>query len=149
MRQVAEARDVIGLLEVLGETVWQRDLVSDEISITPGIWTWLGYPRSTVPATLADAMAIFHRDDATRVLDELDRHLAGESFVYRTLARVKSAGGEWQCLRLTGAVLARDDRGNPERVGGLVSDVTRDIERERAALVPRRNCKRYLHVSAT
>lgn len=120
--------DVLQLLEALGESVWQRDLATESVVFTEGLWTRLGYGESEMPRTLPEALAYFDPDDADRVLREMADYLSDEkSYPYRSAAKVRAASGNWRCLRFTGVVMDRDDANNPRVVGGLVSDITEDI----------------------
>lgn len=118
------------MLEAAGESVWLRDLATNEISVTPGLWSALGYPEHTIPETLEDALQYFHPEDAGPLLDGLDVYLAGEVDAYRSQARIRSTDGEWRWLRLSGGTILADEAGKPLIVGGLISDITDCLKRE-------------------
>jgi DNA-binding CsgD family transcriptional regulator len=126
MERVVPA-DVLRLLETVGESVWQRNLVTNEIAITIGVWTALGYEPADVPTTLDQAIAMFHPDDGQRILVELETYLSGSGKGYRTQGRVRAANGEWRWLRITGGVITRDPSGKAVLLGGLLSDISQEI----------------------
>lgn len=126
MERVVPA-DILRLLETVGESVWQRNLVTNEITVTVGIWTALGYPAADVPKTLDQAIAMFHPDDRQRILTEVESYLSGTTDGYRAQARVRAANGEWRWLRITGGVITRDASGNAVLLGGLLSDISEEI----------------------
>lgn len=128
---LSELPDVFQVLELLGESIWRRDLRSEAVDVTPGLWASLGYPVSELPRHLEDAMTHFDPADAIRVLAELDAYLADELGAYRTTARVQSATGEWRWLSFSGVVVDRDDNGVATIVGGLIRDITREVMEKR------------------
>lgn len=130
-----ESADVLSLLETVGESFWQRSLVTDEITITIGVWTALGYPAGQVPKTLAEALPLFHPEDATLILGELDRYLAGDVPDYRSQARVRAADGEWRWLRIIGGTISRGETGEPTILGGTLSDITQELREESARAI--------------
>lgn len=127
---LASSASIFRLLKLIGESVWQRNLVTDDVSVTAGLWTGLGYPEDRLPRTLGEAMATFHPDDAVRVLAEMEEYLAHGAGAYLTTARVRSADGAWRWLRFSGAVLTHDTKGQPLVVGGLMSDISQELQRE-------------------
>jgi len=126
MERVVPA-DVLRLLETVGESVWQRSLVTNEITVTIGVWTALGYAAADVPKTLNEALAMFHPDDGQRIMAELEGYLSGKTEGYRAQGRVRAADGEWRWLRITGGVITRDASSNAVLIGGLLSDISEEI----------------------
>jgi diguanylate cyclase (GGDEF)-like protein/PAS domain S-box-containing protein len=74
-----------------------------------------------------------HPDDLPRVQRLLQEHIVGESELYDSEHRIRSAGGEWVWVRSRGKVVERDSNGSPLRMAGTARDVTaiRRAERER------------------
>lgn len=136
MEHIAPA-DVLRLLETVGESIWQRSLVTDEITVTEGIWTALGYPAAEIPRTLDEALPLFHLDDVGRILAELDKYLAGKVADYRSQARVRAANGDWRWLRIVGGTISRGESGEPVTLGGVLTDITQEIHAQNARALAR------------
>lgn len=131
------ASDVLRLLETVGESIWQRSLVTDEIIVTEGIWTALGYPAADIPRTLDEALPLFHPEDVNRILAELDSYLAGTVGDYRSQARVRAADGEWRWLRIVGGTISRGEAGEPVTLGGVLTDITQEVQTQNARAIAR------------
>lgn len=136
MEHIAPA-DVLRLLETVGESIWQRSLITDEITVTEGIWTALGYPAAEIPRTLDEALPLFHPEDVGRILAELDRYLAGKVGDYRSQARVRAADGSWRWLRIIGGTISRGKSGEPVTLGGVLTDITQEVCAQNARALAR------------
>ena len=136
MERIAPA-DVLKLLETVGESIWQRSLVTDEITVTEGIWTALGYPAAEIPRTLQEALPLFHSDDVGRILAELDSYLAGNVDDDRSQARVRAADGEWRWLRIVGGTISRGESGEPITLGGVLTDITHEVRVQKSRALAR------------
>lgn len=132
-----EPADVLRLLETVGESVWRRSLVTDEITFTMGVWTSLGYTEAEAPKTLDEALVLFHPEDVTRILAELDKYLAGQVDDYRSQTRVRACNGDWRWLRIVGGVISRGSEGEPASLGGVISDITEDVCQQREQAMAR------------
>jgi len=136
MEHIAPA-DVLRLLETVGESIWQRSLVTDEITVTEGIWTALGYPAAEVPPTLQAALPLFHPEDVPVILARLEDYLAGRRSEYRSQARVRAANGDWRWLRIVGGTISRTRRGDPVSLGGVLTDITEEVQAQNARALAR------------
>ena len=74
-----------------------------------------------------------HPDDLPRVQKLLQEHIVGDSDLYDSEHRIRSASGDWVWVRSRGKVVERDSAGSPLRMAGTARDVTaiRRAERER------------------
>jgi DNA-binding CsgD family transcriptional regulator len=124
------ADQIYHVLEALGESVWQRNIETNEVTFTLGVWKALGFPEDCVPTSLEEVLEYFAPDDARRVMEEVEIFLRGDATKYDTRARLRSATGEWRWLRFRGAVLERTATGEPLVVGGLMSDVSDEVAKE-------------------
>jgi PAS domain S-box-containing protein len=129
--------DVLKLLETVGESIWKRSLVTDEITVTEGIWTALGYPAAEIPRTLQEALPLFHPDDVDRILAELDKYLSGKVDDYRSQARVRASDGQWRWLRIVGGTISRGESGEPVSLGGVLTDITQEVRVQKSRALAR------------
>jgi diguanylate cyclase (GGDEF)-like protein/PAS domain S-box-containing protein len=70
-----------------------------------------------------------HRADHARVQEALDRHLANPREPYRAEYRLRDHEGAWLWVLSCGAITERDREGLPQRMAGMLIDIT---ERKRA-----------------
>ncbi|MCC6989790.1 MAG: PAS domain S-box protein, partial [Acidobacteria bacterium] len=74
-----------------------------------------------------------HPDDLPAVVERLEAHLDGRTPTYQSEHRLRTKSGAWKWVLDRGSVVARD-AGGPQRVTGIIADITARKEAE-AALV--------------
>ena len=115
--------------ESVGLVLWEWDLASDTMEVTPTYYTTLGLPPQGGPVTRAQWQTLVHPDDQT-----VARHAAyvqshgNEKFDH--LFRVMHADGNYRWMRSTAQVYMRDAQGRPTRLIGVRMDVTDRIHAE-------------------
>ena len=72
-----------------------------------------------------------HPDDLPAVLEQLGAHLDGRTPTYQSEHRLRTKSGAWKWVLDRGSVVARD-AGGPQRVTGIVADITARKEAEAA-----------------
>lgn len=111
-------------LEGAGHGVWDIDLVSDEVTLSPRMAELLGVGPSGGDWTGAALRALLHPDDAAGAIRALQRHLNRTSAQFTAEFRVRGADGQWHWLLASGT---RVDTGEGaqrrKRVIGTVTDI--------------------------
>jgi diguanylate cyclase (GGDEF)-like protein/PAS domain S-box-containing protein len=138
--------DKVNELEVLLETI-KKEKEKHELLQFPwvgnlGNWHWyvksnrvvfnnakvlaLGYSKDEIPSEVGFEFFTekIHRDDYERVMDNMRRHLYGETPAYETTYRIKTRNAHWLWFYDRGKVTKRDKNGKPELVSGIVFDVS-------------------------
>jgi diguanylate cyclase (GGDEF)-like protein/PAS domain S-box-containing protein len=138
--------DKVNELEVLLETI-KKEKENHELLQFPwvgnlGNWHWyvksnrvvfndakvlaLGYSKEEIPSEVGFEFFTdkIHRDDYERVMDNMRRHLYGETPAYETTYRIKTRNAHWLWFYDRGKVTRRDKNGKPELVSGIVFDVS-------------------------
>lgn len=141
-----ELIDKLNELEVLLETI-KKEKENNELLQFPwvgnlGNWHWyvksnrvvfndakvlaLGYSKDEIPSEVGFEFFTekIHRDDYERVMDNMRRHLYGETPAYETTYRIKSRNAHWLWFYDRGKVTKRDKNGKPVLVSGIVFDVS-------------------------
>jgi len=141
-----ELIDKLNELEVLLETI-KKEKENHELLQFPwvgnlGNWHWyvksnrvvfndakvlaLGYSKDEIPSEVGFEFFTekIHRDDYERVMDNMRRHLYGETPAYETTYRIKTRNAHWLWFYDRGKVTKRDKNGKPELVSGIVFDVS-------------------------
>jgi PAS domain S-box-containing protein len=118
-------------LETATDGVWEWDVRGNTGTISDALWRRLGYASAELALvnSLRQWRALIHPDDARRVQQALERHVAGESASFEVEYRIKAQDGDWHSIVERGRVAERDIRGRPLIVLGIAADVT---ERKRA-----------------
>ncbi|MCU0302740.1 MAG: PAS domain-containing protein [Thermoanaerobaculales bacterium] len=141
--EIAAARDAVKASEErlrlaqdgVSDGIWDWDLRSDELYLSPVWYRMLGYDAGVLPPTWETWFSLLHPDDHENAANELlaattsDRAFGVE---YRMLAD----DGSWRWILCRGRAVTRDREGNPLRLAGSHSDVTerRKAEAQRAEL---------------
>ena len=115
-------------LDGSGIGVWDVDLATNQVFTSLRSKELLGV--SDVEAQSSrDAWAQYiHPEDKTRVLNQLQAYIEGQTAVYDTVYRVQTRDGTLNWLHDSGAVVARNDAGHPQRIIGTLSDVTEQMQ---------------------
>ncbi|MEB3884866.1 MHYT domain-containing protein [Lyngbya sp. CCY1209] len=120
-------------LAVLGanDGIWDWDIASGEIYLSPRWKTMLGYDPDTDFPNIEAAKAVIYPEDRDRVLKTLERYLNLEIPTYDVefCARSRDGGDRW--IRSRGVALW-DKRGRPYRMVGFHTDITAAKVTERA-----------------
>lgn len=115
-----------------GDELWDWDVRASTLSQTRGDALNDDTPPQVISA-IALRTEVLHPDDAPRVIDALERHIAGETESYETEHRVRTRDGAYIWVRARGRVVERDEAGRALRVAGTWRDIThaKSAERER------------------
>lgn len=116
-------------IEGATDGVWELDVATGLASRSAGLLRHLGLDAAEAPDGLVPWRARVHPEDAARLQQALDQHLAGRTEVFECAYRVQAVDGSWHTLVDRGRVVERDARGAARRLLGVSADVT---ERERA-----------------
>jgi len=112
--------------ESVSDMIYEWDL-KDKVDWHGDVDRLVGYPAGGFPRTMSGWTATFHPEDKDRVLAAVDGQLKGTA-PYNVEFRVAGKDGGWRWWSSRGTVL-RDERGEPRRWLGAVTDIT---ERKRA-----------------
>jgi len=134
-RDVTAARELRERLRITEER-WRLALASNN----DGVWDWdiprgrvyrderyaeiLGVPVAELPGNEEEWQALVHPDDLAAMLKALREHLAGAAPFYQCEYRVRHKLGHWIWVLDRGKVVARDARGQPQRMVGTQTDIT-------------------------
>ena len=111
--------------------IWDWDITTDEVEFNEQWARMLGYTLDEIECRLEAWERRVHPDDLGRVEDALDEHMAGETELYDTEHRMRTADGRWKWIRDIGKIVSRDEDGAPVRAVGIHLDVDERKEYER------------------
>lgn len=103
---------------------WDWDVVSGALRFDERWAAMLGYRTTELEANVQQWEKLIHPEDADRVLQATQAHLAGETPVCQVEYRVQHKAGHWVWVLDKGRVLERDSAGAPLRMCGTHLDVT-------------------------
>ncbi|MFP4544020.1 MAG: PAS domain-containing protein [Candidatus Kapaibacterium sp.] len=121
-------------LEATVDGIWERHLDSGDSYYSENWYKMLGYRASD----FADSKRIFwellHPEDYDTVVKSLDKHIYGNSEIYKAEFRLKCKDGSWKWILSKGKVLSRDDAGKPIRLVGSHIDIDEAKNKEHGFL---------------
>jgi Amt family ammonium transporter len=128
-RELRELTDRLELaLEETNTGVWEWNLDTDDLHWDEASEKLFDYEVGTFPGTFGGFASRVDPDDLGTVKQEIEKALeTGEE--YRADFRVLPPGGDQRWVQARG-VVEYDDSGNPERMVGIQTDITRQKERE-------------------
>ncbi len=118
-------------LEAAGLWTWEADLVADTTVFQDGFWEAYDHHHDG-PVETFDFIQHMHRGDQRAVTRAWQAHLQGETEMYESEWRLRTASGEWRWIRSRGKITRRDANGTPLWMVGVYMDITREKEAQQA-----------------
>lgn len=103
--------------------LWDWDIRSGECFVSHSFCEMLGYAPDSLPTTFDGWKALLHPEDHADSLREIDRHLSGETSVYRHEQRIRCMDGTYRWIQDVGEAVEFGADGNPVRMIGIYTDV--------------------------
>ncbi|GAB1444258.1 hypothetical protein MASR2M39_31080 [Ignavibacteriales bacterium] len=115
-------------LELAIDTVdmawWSMDVVTGAVEFHKRKAEMLGYPPEKFKH-YQDFTNMVHPDDVEVAMDAMRNHFKGIARTYETTYRIQTAQGIWKWFYDIGAIVKRDESGNPLKIVGFVIDMTK------------------------
>jgi PAS domain S-box-containing protein len=119
-RQMRERLDLAIRAANLG--LWDWQVQTGETYFNETFYTMLGYEPGELPMHLDTWTSLCHPDDLSGALEDVKRHLAGETPVCRNEHRLRQSDGSYRWVIDVGEVVERHDDGTPLRMIGVHID---------------------------
>jgi PAS domain S-box-containing protein len=110
--------------EAISEGVWDCEIPSGKDYFSDEWLRHLGYESGELEEHTDSWKNIVHPEDLPSVLDEVHRHMRGETPFYQTEHRCRTKDGRWIWVLDRGKVVERDADGKPLRMIGAQRDIT-------------------------
>ncbi len=123
-------------VESAADGVWEWNLASDEVVMSPQWQAMLGYDEGEISPTVDVWMDRIHPDDMDGVRRALEPHLQGKTPLYQCEHRLRHRDGYYVWVLDRGKVIERDSHGQPQRMIGTHTDISdrKRAEAEREAM---------------
>ncbi len=127
-------------LEGSNDALWDIDMLTGELYVSPRWSTIMAYPVGEIPNTLAAWEKLLHPDDRQKVYQLIETLKQGKINFFQIEYRFKTRTGQYKWILNRGKIVRVDSRGYPLRAVGTHSDVTsqknaeRELQRNRAHL---------------
>ena len=110
--------------------VWDWNVKTDEVKFNERWAEMLGYSIDEIEPEIDSWEERVHPDDLFDVKEELEKHLQGDTDLYKTEHRMRTKSGDWIWVKDIGKVFERDEDGKPVRAIGIHEDITERKEME-------------------
>ena len=112
--------------------LWDSHLPTGRVVFNDRWGQMLGYDTGEIEHRVGAWERLLHPEDAPRVLQTFEDHLAGYTPHYECEYRLRTKAGHWKWILSRGKVVERDAHGNPVRVTGTHLDVEQRKRTEEA-----------------
>lgn len=119
-----EARKLSLAIAGSGTGVWDRNVVTGEITYSPGWKALLGYGESELSTRIEDAYTRLHPDDLGYVRAAMQDHFDGKTDSYEVEHRIRCKDGSYKWICSRGKVISRDATGRALRMMGTTTDIS-------------------------
>ncbi|MEH2290206.1 sensor domain-containing diguanylate cyclase [Nostoc sp.] len=130
-------------LEGNGDGVWDLNAETNEVFFSRRWKEMLGFAEHEIGNTLSEWEERVYIDDKARVIEEIIKHLYGETQQYVSEYRIKCKDGTYKWILDRGQISSRAANGFPLRMLGTHTDIT---ERKRIEEALRESEQRYRSV---
>jgi PAS domain S-box-containing protein len=118
---------------------WEMEMPSGNIIFNKRKAEMLGYSPENFKH-YSDFMSLVHPEDTEKAMDAMRNHMYGTAKAYETEYRIVTNSGEYKWFYDIGSVVERDATGRPQKISGIVLDIT---ERKKAEEALRKSEKRF------
>ncbi len=121
-------------LEGAGDATWDWNIATNEVVFSERWSEMLGYAKEEIKGDYSEWENRVHPDDKPRVEASRKAYFAGDLPTYSNEYRLRCKDGSWKWVLSRGMLAGRDAEGNPLRLAGTFTDISR-IKKAEAELV--------------
>jgi PAS domain S-box-containing protein len=112
-------------LDTTGTGTWEYNMQTHEMVFSNNQWKkFLGYDADEIVDRDLLWENRVHPEDRAQMDQEVEKHIKGETEIYKNEHRVRCKDGSYKWNLAIGKIVEWDDEGNPVRFIGIHSDVT-------------------------
>jgi diguanylate cyclase (GGDEF)-like protein/PAS domain S-box-containing protein len=111
-------------LHDMADGVWDWQVDTGHLYFSPNLKRLLGYGPDEMEPRLESWKDNIHPEDAPLVLSVLEEHLQGRRHLFEAEYRLKNRNGHYLWVRDRGQVRERDPQGGPQRMIGMLFNLT-------------------------
>ncbi len=109
---------------VIKDGVFDINLQTNEIYISPQYFKMLGYTPDEIQLSVKSLQSLIHPDDLVYVIKIFDEYIQGIKDSNEFEYRIRSKSGEWRWTLNCANVVERDKDGKALRLIGTLTDIT-------------------------
>lgn len=113
-----------------GGGLWDWDIQNGTIFHSEQCLRMIGMLNEDFGQKLGQWTGRVHPDDRVKYVEDLKKHLAGETKIYENQHRILCKDGTYKWILDRGKVMEYDETGNPTRIIGTHTDITEQKQKE-------------------
>ena len=117
-------KQILTAINASTDGLWDWDMTNDYVYMSESWKKMLGYGAGELEHHFNTWKHSIHPNDFARVIQALDEHLDGKRERYQSEYRLKNRNGHYIWVKDIGCISSYDQQGKPNRVTGLVTDIT-------------------------
>ncbi len=125
----AEARWKFAI-EGTEQGLWDWDIPSGRVFFSRQWKNMLGYKEDEIGNSLTEWEKRVHPDDIEKAWEDVQKHLRGDTEMYRNEHRMQCKDGSYKWILDRGKVIEYDNNGKPVRMIGTHTDISERLEKE-------------------
>ena len=110
--------------------VWDKNLISNEEYFGESWYRIFGYTRHDMEKNALTWHKLLHPDDKLKFIAAVNKHLDGLTKRYEVEIRLRNKTKEWQWFLARGKVVEKNEAGQPVRIVGIYTDITKNKRNE-------------------
>ncbi|MGK4567375.1 PAS domain-containing sensor histidine kinase [Flavobacterium sp. 3HN19-14] len=117
-------------LEASSEGIWDLDVKTNRVFFSSQSMKMLHFEEKDTILTIDKWDDRIHPEDKEKYEKDIKEHLENKTPFYKNLQRVLSNDNQYKWVLSRGKIIDRDEKGNPLRVIGTHSDISKQIKKE-------------------
>ena len=110
--------------------LWDWNVKTAEVYFSPQWKKMLGFKDHEIQGTLKEWKKLVHPEDMPQVMQDITDHFEGRTQIFINRHRVRTKSDNYKWILDRGVIVSRDEQGNPERMLGTHTDISRQKETE-------------------
>ncbi|MFW6173659.1 MAG: PAS domain S-box protein, partial [Elusimicrobiota bacterium] len=124
-----------------GHGIWDWQPQKNEIYLSKRWKEILGYNEFEVENNIDEWFMRIHPDDTNKVMSKLEAQLKGKTQFFEVENRLKTKKGDYKWVLTKGEVVERDEKNQPVRFAGTITDITERKKLEKRLKAKNRSFK--------
>ncbi len=133
LKSLAENKERFNLaMSVANDGVWDWDIKNNQLTFDARFYTMAGYRENEYPAEFAELKKRIHANDFKAALKTFEEYINGNTLKLEMEFRMRKKDTSYMWILSRGEFVAYDNQGNPIRMVGTHSDISKRKQTEKA-----------------
>lgn len=134
-------------MEALNDGLWDWNLLTNEVYFSESWKNMLGFSGDEISSAFKEWEERVHPKELTGVWEKLRQHLEGKTSSFQIEHQLKCKDGTYKWVLTRGKVVSYSAGGRPQRVLGILLDITQQKEMKKKILAQQKSLYKILNTS--